>query len=568
MAKSFSDDFSAKHLPEKLKTSYQFQLQPLAEMHTASLQNDLIPATNPIFLYILIGVALLIIAIASANYINITLAVLLRRFREIGVRKVLGANKKQVFWQMCAESYLFLGISLLLAICVVQVGLYPFNELLDKQLSLWEAPLSLWGALLGIVVLVGLIISLVPNLAANKFGLSGMLKNQGLKPDKVKEFSFNRSFIVFQFAAAVTLLITTTVIIQQLNYIQTKDIGVDTEQVLVIPIRDESIQNNFNAAKQNFLTVPSVTNVSAISNFPWDAGFYDFTSVINGQGKNIEANLPTLLVDRDFLEVMGIDIESGRSFSSTSLNDSLATFIFNEAAARQFNIEQHEGLNLKMSGVARSGAWEGEVIGIAADFNLQSLHHKVNPLVMTIAPASYYIDNFVLRLKTDNIQSTIKELKNQWTAIANGRPFEYFFLDEAFEKLYQKESRLGTLFSYFTGLALLIACLGMFALAAVLCKQRTKEIGIRKVLGASIIGIVGLLSKDFLKLVTIAFVIASPLAYFFMEKWLQDFAYHINMSWGMFLLAGLGTLFIALLTVTFQSLKTAMANPVESLKQE
>jgi putative ABC transport system permease protein len=311
-----------------------------------------------------------------------------------------------------------------------------------------------------------------------------------------------------------------------------------------------------------------VVAISAISNFPWEKGFYDFPTTLSGQGKNVETNLNTLLVDKDFVETMGMTMRQGRSFAQVSDQDTTASFLLNEAAARRFEIQHSDGLRLQMKGISSKSVRQGEVRGIVGDFHLQSLHHAVEPVAMTIVPEAYYLDNLVLRLHTQDLPGTLASLSKEWSRLAPSRPFECFFLDDTFDKLYRQESKGAAIFVWFSVLALLIACLGMFALAAVLCKQRVKEIGIRKVLGASVAGITGLLAKDFLKLVVVAIVIASPIAYYFMQKWLADFAYRIDIQWWMFAAAGVLALLIAFLTVGFQSVRAALANPVKSLRSE
>lgn len=565
--------FVQKHLPERLHDRYDFQLQPLAEMHFTSLEGDLQPAMKRSLLQVLLGVALLILGIACANYINISMSVLLRRVREIGVRRVLGAVRWQVLQQMVVETMLYLGLALLLAVGVVQINLPAFNNLVGKNLSLLNTSLPFWIGVVGLLLLLGLLVSLLPYLTTLRTQLPEMLKNKIAKATgrQVGSISFKDAFVVFQFASAAALLMVTMVILQQLDFIKNKDIGLATEQVIVVPIRDEAMQANFTAIKQAFRKVPGVEAISAISNFPWESGFYDFPSTLSGGGKAIESNLPTLLVERDFIETMGMEIAAGRSLAETSASDSNMVFLLNQLAGERFGIERPEGWRLKMTGVADGSANEGEVIGIVRDFNLQSLHQAAVPLVMTISPRTYFLDNFVLRLQpgsSDQLKKTITGLSEQWAAAAPDRPFEYFFLDETFDRLYQRESRLGTLFSWFTGLALLIACLGMLALAAMLCEQRVKEIGIRKVLGATTFGLVGLLSRDFLKMVGLSLLIATPLAYYFMDNWLQDFAYRINISWQVFLVASAVAIGVAFLTVSFQSIKAALANPVQSLRSE
>jgi putative ABC transport system permease protein len=563
-------DFEQTHLPKRLKERYDFQLQPLAQMHFTSLEGDLQPAVKISFLNVLLGVALLILGIACANYVNLALSRVLRRLREIGTRRVLGAGRRQIFQQMSVESVLFLGLSFLLALGVVQMGLPAFNRVVDKQLSFRDITPTLWvSAALGALA-ISLVISLLPYLTVYKPGLVRMLKNEIIQPGsrRWRGVSFKNTFVVFQFSGAVALLVVTLIVLRQLDYLKGKDLGLQTEQVVVVPIRDESLQNNFAAVKEKFGTVPGIKAVSAISNFPWEKGYYDFPSALSGQGKNVETNFKTLLVDKDFVETMGMKMQSGRSFAQKSDKDTNSVFLLNEAAARQFGVEEIQNLRLAMKGVASGETRQGEVLGIVRDFHLQSLHHAVEPLAITIAPEAYYLDNFVFKLQTEDLPATLAALSGEWSKWEQNHPFEYFFLDDTFDKLYRRESRMGTLFVWFSLLALFIACLGMFALSAVLCEQRTKEIGIRKVLGASVAGITGLLTKDFLKLVAIAILVASPLAYFFMQKWLADFAYRIDIHWWMFAAAGATAVAVAFLTVSFQSVKAALANPVKSLRSE
>ena len=565
--------FVQKHLPERLHDRYDFQLQPLADIHFTPLEGDLQSAMNLSLLHVLLGVALLILGIACANYVNISLAVLLQRLRNIGVRRVLGAVRWQVLQQMLVETLLYLSLSLVLAVGVVQFSLPAFNGLVGKRLSLLNTSPQFWIGVTGLVLLLGSLVSLLSYFTVLRMRLPEMLRNKiaGATGRRLGTVAFKDAFVIFQFTGAAALLMSTIIILQQLNFIKNKDIGLATERVMVVPIREEAVQTNFTAVKQAFGKVPGVEAISAISNFPWESGYYDFPSTFSGEGKTIESNLPTLLVERDFIETMGMELTAGRSLAETSASDSSMVFLINQVAGEKFGIERPEGWRLKMTGVADSDANEGEVIGIVRDFNLQSLHQAAGPLVMTISPRTYYLDNFVLRLQqggSGQLKKTITALSEQWAMVAPDRPFEYFFLDETFDRLYQQESRLGILFSWFTGLALLIACLGMLALAAMLCEQRVKEIGIRKVLGATTFGLAGMLSSDFLKMVGLSLIVAIPLAYYFMDNWLQGFAYRIDISWKVFLAAGAVAIGVAFLTVSFQSIKAALANPVKSLRSE
>lgn len=564
------DEFAENHLSPKLAAQKSFEMQPLKKVHFETLEGDLEPATNPSVLHILLAVAFLILAIGCSNYINLALSKGIQRFREIGMRKVLGADNRHILTQLSVESFCYLSIALLLALIMVVTVLPHFNNIMDRELSLssngsWYLAIGT----VGILGLMGLINAFFPFLAVSSFKLNNVIKGaKSLTRGADGRGVVKNGFVVFQFVTAVVLLIATFTIQQQLQFIQQKNLGLQAEQVMVVPIRDDSIQNNFTTAKEMLLRIPGVNSVSAISNFPWDRGYYNFQSTISGQGKSIEANLQTLLVEEDFIPTMRMEMVDGRPFSKEFISDANNAFILNEAAAKKFNIQTLDGLRINMAGVVAGDPKLGEVVGIVKDFHLKSLHHEMEPIVLTVAPMSYFLDNFVIRLQTDDLEQYISQISAVWQADISERPFEYFFLDEAFNEFYLKESRLAKVFSYFAILALIIAALGMFALAAYLSERRMKEMSIRKILGAAVFHIIGLLSKDFVRLVLIAILIASPLAWLGMNYWLNDFAFRINLQWWVFIGAGVITLAIAIGTVSIQGLKTARVNPVDSIKQD
>ena len=562
--------FGKEHLSPRLAEQKSFVMQPLRKIHFEPLEGDLAPATSPAILYTLLAIAFLILIIGCSNYVNLALSKGVQRFREIGMRKVLGAGNQQILMQLSVESSSYLALALLLALLFVHVALPHFNTIMGRDLSLWNNGnwLLAFGTL-AVLGVMGLLNAFFPFLAISKFRLNNVIKGaQSLTAGSGNGGSIKNGFVIFQFVTAVVLLIATFTIRQQLRFIQQKNLGLAAEQVLVIPIRDDSIQNNFNTAKELFLSVPGVTSVSAISNFPWERGYYNFKSTITGQGKSIEADLQTLLVEEDFIKTMGMQMLDGRSFSKHFGSDANTSFILNEAAASKFNLRGSSGLRINMTGVAAGDPKTGKVVGIVKDFHLKSLHHEMEPVVLTISPVSFYLDNFVIRLQTDDLEQYIGQISKIWQTEISGRPFEYFFLDEAFQEFYLKETRLAKIFSYFAMLAFLIAALGMFALAAYLSERRLKEMSIRKILGATAFQIVGLLSRDFMRLVLIAILIASPLAWVGLNRWLNDFAFRIELQWWTFLGAGLVTMAVALGTVGVRTWMAAQANPVENIKQD
>ncbi|MFN2440950.1 MAG: hypothetical protein ABR503_17225, partial [Chitinophagaceae bacterium] len=335
-----------------------------------------------------------------------------------------------------------------------------------------------WLVTLGLIILVSLLIAMFPTRLLSRFSIVNIMKgeNASMFPRK-KTFSLQSSFVVFQFMIAIILIASTIIIRSQLNYIQTKDIGLQKEQTLVIPIRDESIQNNFAAMKNKLSQVAGVSTVSALSNFPWTKGFYDFNTTINNNGKLVKSNAYTLLVEEDFISTMGMKMAQGRGFSKDYGKDATTAFIINEAAAKKFGINTVTNVKLNMESVASGEPKEGELIGIVKDFHLQSLHHTIEPLIITIAPETYYLDNIVLKVLPTGMATSLKNIEASVKTVAADRPFDYFFLDEAFAKLYRKEMRMGTVFNYFSVLAIIISCLGLFGISAFTSVQRAKEIG-------------------------------------------------------------------------------------------
>jgi len=563
--------FKENYIPNWVADSdeFGFVFQPLTEMHFTPLEGDFEAAMNPIYLYVFVIIAVMILVIACINYVNLALSRLIQRLREIGMRRILGAQNRQISLQMLTESFVFLAISIVGAFGIVGLMMPTFNRLVGKELVLVQSQHAKLGlALLGVILLVGVIISMFPTFALSRFQVVGALKAGYDKTARnISGLSFKNSFVVFQFTVAVILIIVTLIIQYQLNFIQNKDLGLQPDQTIVVPIRDEKIQENYEAIKNSLSSVAGVESMSAMSNLPWQGnGFYNFPSSIMGKGKEIEANVPTLFVDEDFIETMGMEVVAGRNFLENSISDQQSAYLLNEAVANKYNLHDFEGI--RISSNSAEEAKQGEIIGIVKNFHLKSLHHPIDPLILTAAPQSYYWENFVVRLESANIQQTLKIFSEKWSEVAPERPFEYFFLDEAFADLYQRETRMSSLLTYFTLLALFVACLGMFALAAFVSERRTKEIGIRKVLGATTTNIASLLSRDFLKLVLVAAVIAFPIAWWVMSRWLESFAYRVEMKWWMFALAGVGAFLIALLTVSWQAIRSALANPVDSLRSE
>jgi len=372
--------------------------------------------------------------------------------------------------------------------------------------------------------------------------------------------------VVLQFAISIAMIVSTTVIHSQLSYVQNKSLGFKKEQLLVVPIRDNSVQENFDRVKNTVLDVPGVSSVTALSNFPWEKGFLGFQMKIENQGQEYKSDVPTLLVDHDFIRTTGMEIVAGRDLSKDFMTDAAQAFIINETAVKQFGFDEPLGMKVVLK--SRGKPKQGEIVGVVKDFHFQSLHHEVPPVVLTVAPEPFYLDNMVIRLQAASSAETIARLEEIWRRTVPDRPFEYFFLDQAFDNTYRQERRLAKILNTFAALAVAIGCLGLFGLSSYATQQRTKEMGIRKVMGATVTGVVSLLSRDFLKLVLLANIIAWPVAYLVLNRWLQDFAYRIEIGWWMFVLAGGLALLIAMLTVSIQALRVALENPIKSMRYE
>ncbi len=491
----------------------------------------------------------------------------MERAREVGVRKVIGADKKQLFWQFIGESVLLCTISTILSFLAAIVLLPVFNDLTEKQLTI-DAFFSLQfiGGALSLIILVSLLAGTYPALILSNFQpvkvLKGAFKNTGSGQ------WVRKSLIVFQFCISVVLIVSTFIMQKQLNYIQNRRLGYDRDRVLVLPMDDKMLKN-IDLIKQEFKSNANVISVARCSNLPTNivSGYNMRSSTMpETQSIAVTANV----VDEDFVNTIGLQLITGTNLSRQDVKDisyenhdkNIYHFILNESAAKQLGWTPEQAIGKKMfMGDDRPGY----VKAVVKDFNFESLHNAIRPLVLFPEPRGR---DLLLKLSGNNLQQTISFLELKWKELVPYRPFEYHFLDEDFNKLYSSELRLGKVLTIFASIAIALACLGLLGLSSYTAKQRIKEIGIRKVLGASVSSIAALLSVDFVKLVFVAIIISTPIAWLMMSKWLQTFAYKTDMNWWIFVVAGGSAIFIALATISFQSIKTALANPVKSLRSE
>ena len=539
-----------------------FALQPLTSIHLYSHSNyELSPAGNAMYVYIFGAIAIFMLLIACINFINLSTASASQRAKEVGVRKVIGSGKTQLIKQFLIESALLVFIALLIAFLLVQFALPFFNQVSGQDLH-FDFNLKIISAFIGLGLLVSVIAGLYPAFYLSSFKPIDVLKGKFIPNNK--SFGLRSGLVVFQFFISVGLIIGTIVVWQQMKFIQNKNLGYDKEQLLTIP-NSYSLGKNEEVYKQEMLNDPRVVNATVSSYKP--AGPSSGSNALAyplGHDNEI-MRTQEYHVDENYIPTFEMKMANGRNFSKKFATDSTA-MIINETAAKAFgwNDMTAVGKTIVRQNSTRGNDVPFHVIGVVKDFNFQSLHEPITPLLMTLAPD----DGLIFKVQTADIKGLLATMKTKWNQFNTGEPFAFTFMDDLYNKTYAAEQNTGTILNIFALLTILVACLGLFGLATYTAEQRTKEIGIRKVLGASVTSVTKLLSKDFIKLVFIACLIAFPLSYWAMNKWLQSFAYRINISWWIFLVAGVIAILIALITVSFQSIKAAVANPVESLRSE
>jgi putative ABC transport system permease protein len=563
----------------KLDAKTVLSLQPVTSIHLHSAFFEELEANSNIStIYIFSITAFLILFIACINYINISLAQSTKRSKEIGLRKILGADKKQVIFQFITESFVHLLISIVISAFLLQALLPLFNQITEKSLTLNNnrSLLLLFPA----ITALGLMSALYPALVLSKFDPVLALKNT-IPAGTLKTSTFRQGLLVFQFSVAVVLIICTTVVFLQLSFIRNKNLGFAKEQVVVLSLRNPETQFKYRVLKQELLKNSNILKVAASHSVPGEemgGGIYRMTTAAakNNELSELESN--TLFVDEDYFDLMNISIVAGRKFSKENTSsEANNTVLVNEAAASSYGWKPTQALGKTIEYfVSRTRGFQpAQVVGVISNFHYQSLRSPIEPLIIRLAKdadsAASYVSTMTtlsIKIKGSDVRQAVADIKKTWHKTNKDYPFEYIFLDERLSKLYSSDEKLGQVFSKFSFIVLFITCIGLFGISILTIELRTKEIGIRKVLGASVRNIVNMLSNDFLKLVVIAIIIAFPVAGWAMSNWLQDFAFRINISWWIFLVAGLVVAVVALLTVSVQAIKAAIANPVKSLRTE
>ena len=551
--------FLDKYAPKRY-ANYAGFLQPLKKIHLHSFFNFDIAVTNDINnIYMFSAVALIILIIACINYMNLATARSFQRAKEVGMRKVVGAVRRQIIRQFLGEAVFLAGLALLGALALVKFILPLFNSFTqhDLQLNILKNP-GIILVLFALVILVGHISGSYPAVFLSAVNPIKVLKKEAFGSRKG---TFMRNVLVtFQFSTSIILIVCTMVVYGQLKFIKNKDMGFSREHVVTLRIKDDVIYENIESIKNTLAQHPNVQKISSSNCLPIDIANRSDAAAVNETKQEVKVSVYHASIDFDYLDTFDIRLLQGRNFSPEFSMDKEQSLILNETAVRHLGWKDPLGKRMQFNGK------DFVVIGVVKDFHYQPLYLPIEPMALHMEEEQH--SRLAVRIKPENIPQTIAFLKKTYEQYNPLHPFDFAFLDDSFNRIYQEEQRFGSLFRVFSFLAIFIACLGLYGLASFTTQRRTKEIGIRKVLGASISGIFMLLSRGLSKWVLLANIIAWPFAYYLMNKWLQNFAYRINIGLGIFLASGMTALVIALLTVSYQSIKAATANPVDSLRYE
>jgi putative ABC transport system permease protein len=565
------DQFAAKNLnnPQDPSTKVRLGLEAFNRIHLYSnVSAGMEVSGNYKYVYILSGVGLLILIIACINFINLVTARSAVRAREVGVRKVMGAARTQVFRQYLFECGLITLAAIFVGLVIAFLGFPIISNISGNTLGfgIWPST-SVILLLFALAISVTLLSGLYPAAVLSGFEPIKVLKGKVLAANSGS--GLRSALVVFQFTVSILFIIGTIIANQQLHFIQNKNLGLNPSQIIVLDVGSGISAMKLEAMKNELLNNPIVKSVTASYDSPVNVqGSYTITA--SDKPQNFQLNITAIPVEKDFVPTLGMRLLAGQNFNNTDIlqatADSFAlrkyAFILNESAVKALGWTTATAIGKMVNMNGREGA----VKAVAEDFHFRSLHEKIGPIA--IIPEYSYFGKVMVKIAGNESTQAIELLKKNWKENFPMRPFEYHFLDQEFDEMYKAETRVSSILAVFSGITILISCLGLFALIAFISEQRTKEIGVRKVLGASVASIVMLLSKDFVKLMLIAIAIATPAAWYVMDKWLADFAYQVEMSPWTFGIVGLAAILIALFTISFQSVKAALMNPVKSLKSE
>ncbi len=558
----------SSHPPRIKEGERTYYLQPIIDIHLYSNLAQEWEANSDIgYVYLFSTIALFVLVIASINFMNLSTAQATTRAREVGLRKVMGAYKNQLIAYFLMEALLITFVSFLLGFALAEWGLLGgLNQMIHRELSLNFLLEAQWLLIIISSVLVIAVLSgLYPAFFLSRFKPVNTLK--GVIDQPGREITLRKGMVVFQFVISGILMIFTWIVLNQNDYMVKKDLGFDKDHVVAILLNDAQAQQKYQVLKNMLSESMEVQSASLSSALPGNDEYYGFS--IKPEGQTNELTIKTLGVDEDYIQTYGIRLLAGRDFSATNKADEDGAYIINEAAAKSLGWDDPVGKGLTF--IRYSDKREekpGKVIGLVKDFHFESLHHHVEPLLIYINRHLYYSDYLSVRLKAVSPVQSVELLREKWKAFMPHKPLEFVFVDSQLDKYYHGEIRRANVLTAFSGLSIFVSCLGLFGLAAFSMQQKRKEIGIRKVLGASVGRLLKILSGQFIKLVLVANLIAWPIAWFAATRWLQNFAYHISPGVEIFVLSTMVTLGIALLTIFFQTLRASGLNPVDALKEE
>lgn len=541
--------------------SFAYDIQPIADIHLHSNRDwELEENGNIMYIYVFMGIALLVLIIAGINFMNLSTARSAKRAKEVGIRKVSGATRKMLITQFLLESIIQSFIALFIAFVLLELFIPIFNNIMNIQIDLFNDHF-------GQTILFGIVLTIVYGLFAGSypaFFLSSFKPISVLKGDLTKTKSgvvFRKSLVVIQFTASVVLIIGMIIIFKQISYMHEKDLGFRGDQIIVVPIQTDKMSQNFESYKNIFLSDANVINVARSSYLPGDDPNQSMFQL-----EDSEENLPlwNLNVDDDFVTTMGMEIIEGRDFNDEMQSDSGIYFLLNETAVRNFNIDNPVGKRL-YTFTGPDTRTLGTVIGVIKDFHIEGFNSAIKPMILMNSDYLWWV---TFKISPANIRETIAGIERKWNELEPSHPFRYTLMDERFAKHFEQQESFAQIFLYLTLLAIFIAILGLYGLASFTTEQRTKEIGIRKVLGASVTQLINMLTKEFVKLVLLANIIAWPISLILAKNWLSRFSYQIDLPISPFILATVLALIIAILTVSFQAYRAAVSEPVNALKYE
>ncbi len=557
--------FVDKYFPPFVKADSRMALQPLTDIHLKSdLEFELEANSSEQNIYVFSIIGLVILFIASMNFMNLSTARSAKRGKEVGLRKTLGGERQQLIFQFLLESLIIAFVAIVLAVVLGMIGLSSFNTLSEKSLGfdVFLNPVILL-ALIAIFIIVGIGSGIYPALVLSSFVPAKVLKDSQAKGGRGGVL--RKVLVVVQFSLSIVMIISTVIAINQLDFLRKSDTGFDSEKILYVSALGTPIVRTYSAFKKELEQrndVESVTGVLDVLGSKHQGDNYRF------EGMDKSKLFSVIWVGHDFFKTFNLNIVAGRAYDETKTTDDSLALIVNEAMVKQMGWTPESAVGRPFD----YQQYHGEIVGVVEDFNFVSKHKVIEPLIIQQRSLprhfNFELKYVAIKLKTDNLQNTVAGIETKWKELAPGRPFDFFFLDQELDQLYKDEEKLGKVAGIFSVLAVVVACLGLFALASFIAEERKKEIGIRKVMGGSVTQIVLLLSTDFSKLIGVAFIISCPIAWYAVNTWLNNFAFRVDINWAIFILVGVGTFVIALLTTSYRAIQAAFSNPIKTLRHQ